>query len=276
MNAMEKNIHAHLEKHPFLAETALLHMTMAARVRALVKPLDWELTATEAKTLQEPLLQQAKWQQPIVEAAAAALPAVLPTLENIGYPARLVEAIAAFNTWVKQADKDTRKTFFVHLLQGGGALPELNPALLGILGWQILEALIPAPLKDHAFWQQAGWTKNACPVCGRQPVLAHLRKEKEGRARFLTCDGCHTEWPFARIGCAYCGNEDLTQMHILEPEGLPAMRIDVCDACRNYLKTYNEEGQEDVYLTDWATLHLDMLGEEAGFTKKGSILLENS
>ena len=201
---------------------------------------------------------------------------MLDTLADLRYPARLVEAIAAFHTWAKQADKDTRETFFVHLLQGGAMLPELNPALLGILGWQILEALVPAKLKDCEFWQQAGWTKNTCPVCGRQPVLAHLRKEKEGRARFLACDGCHTEWPFARVGCAYCGNEDLTQMHILEPEGLPAMRIDVCDACRNYLKTYNEEGQEDVYLTDWATLHLDLLGEEAGFTKKGSILLENS
>ena len=276
MTSMEKNIHAHLENHPFLAETALLHMTVAARVKEVVKPLDWELTIAEAKAMQTPLLQQKKWQQPAVEAAALALPIVLETLGDIEYPSRLVEAVAAFRAWGHTADKDTREAFFVQLLQGGGNLPELNPALLGILGWQILEALVPAKLKEHEFWQAAGWRKNSCPICGRQPVLAHLRKEKEGRARFLTCDGCHTEWPFARVGCAYCGNENLTQMHILEPEGLPAMRIDVCDACKSYLKTYNEEGQEDVYLTDWATLHLDMLGEEAGFTKKGSILLENN
>ena len=276
MNAMEKNIQAHLEKHPFLAETALLHMTLASRVKAVVKPLDWELTAAEARTLEKPLLQQAKWQRPAVEAAAAALPAVLAELSDIESPARLVEAIAAFRNWADEADAENRQACFAGLLQGGETLPALNPALRSILGWQIMEALVPARLKDHEFWQDAGWRQNRCPVCGRQPVLAHLRKEKEGRARFLTCDGCHTEWPFARVGCAYCGNEDLEQMHILEPEGLPAMRIDVCDACKTYLKTYNEEGQEDVYLTDWATLHLDMLGEEAGFTKKGSILLENS
>jgi FdhE protein len=62
-------------------------------------------------------------------------------------------------------------------------------------------------------------------------------------------------------------------MHILEPEGEPEMRLDVCDECHTYLKTYNEEGAEDVYLRDWATIHLDLLGEEQGLRKKGSVLL---
>ena len=171
---------------------------------------------------------------------------------------------------------------FANLLAGEdgktAALAEaqaLNPALLRILGWQIVEALVPDYLKEHEFWQAAGWQKNSCPICGREPVLAHLRKEKEGRARFLVCGGCHTEWPFARLGCPYCGNDDLQKIHILEPEDLPAMRLDVCDACHSYIKTYNEEGQEDVFLTDWATMHLDMAGEEYGCRKKGSVLLES-
>ena len=75
------------------------------------------------------------------------------------------------------------------------------------------------------------------------------------------------------LGCVYCQNIDLKKMHILEPEGEPEMRLDVCDECHTYLKTYNEEGAEDVYLRDWATIHLDLLGEEQGLRKKGSVLL---
>ena len=72
-----------------------------------------------------------------------------------------------------------------------------------------------------------------CPVCGRQPVMAVLRKEQHGRVRFLVCDGCHTVWPYARVGCVYCGNQDLKKMKILEPEGEEAMRLDVCETARS-------------------------------------------
>ena len=65
-------------------------------------------------------------------------------------------------------------------------------------------------------------------------------------------------------------------MHILEPEGEEAMRLDVCDKCHAYLKTYNEEGEEEVYLRDWATIHLDFLGEEKSLQKKGSVMLANA
>jgi FdhE protein len=64
-------------------------------------------------------------------------------------------------------------------------------------------------------------------------------------------------------------------MHILEPEGQSAMRLDVCDKCQSYIKTYNEEGAENIYLQDWATIHLDLLAEEKGLHKKGSRLLAN-
>ena len=63
-------------------------------------------------------------------------------------------------------------------------------------------------------------------------------------------------------------------MHILEIESEPQMRIDVCDKCHCYIKTYNEEGNEKIYLNDWLTLHFDLLAEEEHFQKCGSILIE--
>ena len=141
-----------------------------------------------------------------------------------------------------------------------------------ILKWSIISKLIPDAVKSSDVWE--GWLKNYCPVCGRKPVLAQLRKQNEGRARYLKCGGCGTMWRWNRLGCTYCDNEDLTKMHILEIEAEPQMRIDVCDKCHSYLKTYNEEGNEHIYLTDWLTLHFDLLAEDENLHKVGSVLIE--
>lgn len=161
----------------------------------------------------------------------------------------------------------------------------LHETGLRLLGWAVVDALVPAEAKDAAVWEEIGWKRNYCPVCGRPPVLAVLRKEQQGRARFLVCDGCHTVWPYARVGCAYCGNQDLEKMKVLEPEGEEEMRLDVCEECHTYLKTYQGGKQMDpkapdgpdaseiIYRHDWATLHLDLLAQEQGLVKRGSVLL---
>ena len=149
---------------------------------------------------------------------------------------------------------------------------EINEALERLIKWAIIDKLIPQELKSSDVWDK--WLKNYCPVCGRKPVLAQLRKQNEGRARYLKCGGCGTMWRWNRLGCTYCDNEDLKKMHILEAESEPEMRIDVCDECHSYIKTYNKEGDEDIYLTDWATLHFDLLAEEQNLHKVGSVLID--
>ena len=149
---------------------------------------------------------------------------------------------------------------------------EMSETLERLIKWSIIERLIPEELKSSEVWDE--WLKPYCPVCGRKPVLAQLRKQNEGRARYLKCGGCGTMWRWNRLGCTYCDNEDLKQMHILEIESEPEMRIDVCDKCHSYIKTYNKEGDEDIYLTDWLTLHFDLLAEEENLHKVGSVLIE--
>ena len=34
-----------------------------------------------------------------------------------------------------------------------------------------------------------------------------------------------------------------------------------------------EEDEEEIFLKDWATMHFDILGEEAGFHKQGSVIM---
>ena len=81
-----------------------------------------------------------------------------------------------------------------------------------------------------------------------------------------SCGGCRTLWHWRRVGCPYCGNVDLEKIHILEFDGKQTIRLDVCNECGAYLKTYGEDDEENIYLRDWTTLHLDLLAEEKIFT----------
>ena len=81
-------------------------------------------------------------------------------------------------------------------------------------------------------------------------------------------------WRWDRLGCVYCDNKDLEKIHILEIESEPQMRLDVCDDCHCYIKTYNREGSEGIFLNDYLTLHFDLLAEDKNLKKVGSILLE--
>ncbi|SFA83553.1 formate dehydrogenase accessory protein FdhE [Selenomonas ruminantium] len=284
MNVTDKKMQAYLEAHPFLQETAELQLAMSAAIQKSVGPMEFPEDNEVKKLTQDgvPLLQSKDLQDRVVAALQPQISAVLAELLPIACPQPMQEALQVWAEWTEKQSMDKQAELIGLLLrQEDEKLTALMQAeqlpeqLVRTVLWQLVEALVPARLKAYDFWQDAGWAKNYCPICGRQPVLAHLRKEKEGRARFLLCDGCHAEWPFARVGCVYCGNEDLTQMHILEPEGQTAMRMDVCGKCQSYIKTYNEEGTESVYLQDWATIHLDLLAEEKGLRKNGSRLLAN-
>lgn len=272
----------YLKKHPFLEETANMHLAMEEILAGEVSPVSFPEKADIFQAVANgiPLLQELKLQQTVVKAAAVELGGCLSALQNLEAPDLMKAAIKDWRVWTEKTEQSKLQQFFDYLLRQEDAElhtfseeARLSEVLMRTLGWQIVEALIPAEVKEASLWQEAGWKRNYCPVCGRRPVLAQLRKEQEGKARFLSCDGCHTIWPYARIGCVYCGNEELKHMHILEPEGEPAMRIDVCDECHSYLKTYVAEGEEVVYLKDWATIHLDFLGEEKNLHKKGSVML---
>lgn len=283
--AKKSTLDEYLKKHPFLKETAGLHLGLEKILSQLVKPVSFPEQAELIDDTKDglPLLQQAGLQQMMAEAAAASLGDMLAGLSGLMAPAMMKEAIEKWQGWAAQAEPAAIQQLFGFLMrQEDGEIhalaevDQLNEAMIRFLGWALINVLVPERVKDPSFWEyEAKWKRNYCPVCGRQAVLAQLRKEKQGRARYLICDGCHTVWPHKRVGCVYCENDDLKKMHILEPDGEPAMRLDVCDECRTYLKTYLEEGEEDVYLREWATIHLDLLGEEQGLHKKGSVLLAN-
>ncbi len=111
------------------------------------------------------------------------------------------------------------------------------------------------------------WLKGYCPICGSLPSLS-LLKEEVGK-RYLLCSFCGYQWRIDRIFCPFCNNKDQESLHYFYGEGEETHRIDLCDKCHQYIKTidYRNLQQSDPVLEDLATLHLDLLATQKGYTR---------
>jgi FdhE protein len=117
------------------------------------------------------------------------------------------------------------------------------------------------------------WLRRYCPTCGSLPAMAQLVGADPGRKRLLSCGCCGTRWQFARTGCPFCDTNDqrLTSLAIGGESGL---RIDHCESCNGYLKTYDGQGQEALLLSDWTSLHLDLIAADRGLKRLAQSLYE--
>jgi len=143
---------------------------------------------------------------------------------------------------------------------------------------------VPAPLLEYIFEiplkaalelfaegvSTAGlenWTEGCCPVCGSRAGMAELAGN-EGK-RYLCCSTCTFRWPFKRIQCPYCGNEETEKLSYFVAGDGPS-RVDTCKACSRYIKTRDSrKGNADVPMDieDLLTIHLDLLAAKEGFER---------
>ena len=81
---------------------------------------------------------------------------------------------------------------------------------------------------------------NRCPFCGGTPQLSIFRgaseSSLEGGGRALQCATCLTTWPFRRVLCAHCGEEDERKLGYFYSPAFDHLRLETCDSCRHYLK----------------------------------------
>ena len=80
---------------------------------------------------------------------------------------------------------------------------------------------------------------NRCQSCGGAPQLSilHTTSDLEGGGRQLLCATCLTTWPFRRVVCPFCGEEDDQKLGYFHTPAFDHLRVDGCDSCRHYLKT---------------------------------------
>jgi FdhE protein len=151
----------------------------------------------------------------------------------------------------------------------------VQPGLLRYLCWRTLESALRSWVES--FSQRSGnirWGRPFCPICGSLPAMAQLRLTHKGRERFLSCGCCRSRWSYLRTECPFCGNQDQDKLQILELEQEKDFRIDVCNSCNGYLKTCTREGDEDILLADWSTVHLDFLARQQGLQRHANSLYE--
>lgn len=180
------------------------------------------------------------------------------------------------------AAPERRRAALAFVLGAEAAEAPPQAGLLRFAGWMTLRAALADILGEFAGWrerratleEQDPWGRGECPTCGAPPIMAQLSGDEQLRQRVLCCGCCATRWHFRRIGCPFCGNVSLDRLGALEVEGDDRLRIDTCDSCGGYLKTYAGKGEESAMLADWTTLHLDVLALERGLKRVGASLYD--
>ena len=116
-------------------------------------------------------------------------------------------------------------------------------------------------------------TSNRCPFCGGAPQLSILdpvsATSGDGGGRRLLCATCLSTWPFRRVLCAQCGEEDERQLGYFHSPDYDHLRIDACERCRRYLKTVDlgRLGLAVPLVDEVAGASLDIWARDHGYGK---------
>ena len=159
-------------------------------------------------------------------------------------------------------------------LLGDETLTPPSPGLLRFLGWAAMARYLRPVVSAFGDWRaEERWLRGYCPTCGSLPAMAQLVGVDSGRLRLLSCGCCGTRWQLKRTGCPFC-ESDSQRLASLTLEGEPSLRIDHCEACGGYLKTYVGQGDETLLLADWSSIHLDLIAQDRGLKRLAASLYE--
>ncbi|MGA7992167.1 MAG: formate dehydrogenase accessory protein FdhE [Thermoanaerobaculia bacterium] len=110
-----------------------------------------------------------------------------------------------------------------------------------------------------------------CPACGNGAVVSVRREvpESMGAARSLVCALCGTEWPYPRIRCAACREEDPAKLPSFQTAAHPAVRIEACETCKRYVKSLDLtlDARPLPEVDDLVSLAMDLWAIDEGWTR---------
>jgi FdhE protein len=260
-----------LKKHPYLQPLANLHAQVATAAA--------EITNVQAHVpIWDNYLQDFHSGIPLLQSSSFAL-----DLEPLGsITRRIVEKLAASRLPGKLSDDSRvlnadlcRSSDISDWLISGDAISSGRPGLFRYVGWTALASYLHPVVTAFAGWRdEEKWLRNYCPTCGSAPTMARLAGTDPSRQRFLCCGCCGTRWWYRRTACPFCENNDDRQLAVLTIEGEGGLRIDHCKSCGGYLKTYAGNSSEDFFLTEWTSIHLDIVARDHGLKRLASSLYE--
>ena len=180
--------------------------------------------------------------------------------------------IRALDTELRREPQLSRR--IADFVLGDETLTPQFPGLLRYLAWTAMARFLRPLVNAFDGWRdEERWLRRYCPTCGSLPAMAQLVGVDPGRIRRLSCGCCGTRWQFKRTGCPFC-ETDSQRLASVTIEGKPGLRIDHCEACGGYLKTYDGQGNETLWLSDWSSLHLDLIAHDRGLKRLAVSLYE--
>jgi len=176
-----------------------------------------------------------------------------------------VEALAAVRVWLDR-ERERLGVLAVEFLREGRIGEGDEADLLAFIFDTALHPFLRAlALPLGPLVEGGAWYQGTCPVCGGEPDFAAL--DRQGGRRRLFCPRCDTEWTFLRVGCPFCGNDDPRLLGYY-PSDDRAYRLNVCEACRRYIKTIDlreVSGERLPAVERVLTVGMDLAAREAGY-----------
>ena len=114
--------------------------------------------------------------------------------------------------------------------------------------------------------------EKCCPFCGGKPQLSFLQNKEttaESGNRDLMCATCLSTWPFRRVVCANCGEENPVKLGYFQTTAIDHVRIEACDTCKHYIKGVDltRLGIAQPLVDEVAAAPLDLWATEHGYEK---------
>jgi formate dehydrogenase accessory protein FdhE len=169
----------------------------------------------------------------------------------------------------------------ISLLQAGEA--EFADTLISY--WQApsdLSFFAKAFLQPYSSWlreigakpldRNLGSGENRCPFCCGKPQVSLLQFKEtssESGGRDLVCATCLMTWPFRRVVCASCGEENPAKIPYYQAPDYDYIRVEACDTCGYYIKAIDltRYGLAIPLVDEVAAAPLDLWARERGYTK---------
>jgi FdhE protein len=204
--------------------------------------------------------------------ASSAIGVLAEKLARAPLTEKLTQEMRALDDALRREPESSRHV--AAWLLGDDAFVPAAPGLLRYLGWAVMQRYLASVLPEYQKWrQEERWLRSYCPTCGSPPAMAQLVGIDPGRLRMLSCGCCRTRWRFNRTTCPFC-EVDTQRLAGFALEREPRLRIDYCESCRGYLKTYMGEGDERFLLADWTSLHLDLVAQDRGLKRSAGSLFD--
>jgi FdhE protein len=266
-----------IESHPYLEGIATFQALVegaASRVPGTSRRPSWDAYRPEYEA-GVPVLRSEGAALDLSDEAGDALRVMTDRLATAELPETIASGVKELASRLQRAPADAAQ-LGAWLTRGQATdAPPASPGLVRYLGWIALARVLAPVVKELEAWRdEEQWRRGYCPTCGALPTTGFLLEAGAGHARMLACGQCATRWKHRRVACPFCDNEDANKLGLLEIDREPTLRLDVCEACKGYVKTYTGAREEPLLLADWPTLHLDVLARDRGYKRLGASIYE--